>query len=60
MELYKNLKLRFIKDLFFLRKWRTNDEKLRYFNSLINEKDDTLHTCKILGILWSEINDALF
>ena len=30
-------KVRLIEGLFLLRKWRTNDEKLRY---LINEKDD--------------------
>ena len=47
-KLYKKLKLRFIEGLFFLRKWRKNDEKLRH---LINEKDDEIHPCKILGIL---------
>ena len=55
-ELHKKLKLRFIEGLFFLRKWRTNGKKLCH---LINEKNDELHPCKILGILWNEKNDTL-
>ena len=34
----------------------TNDQKLRH---LINKKDDEIHPCKILGILWNEKNDTL-
>ena len=41
----KKLKLRFIECLFFLQKWRTNDEKLRH---LINEKYDEYITVKYL------------
>ena len=55
-ELYKKLKLRFIEGLFLLRKWRANYEKWRH---LINEKDDEIHPCKILGLLWNEKNDTL-
>ena len=53
--MYKKLKLRFIEGLFVLRKWRRNGEKLHH---LINEKDDEIHPCKILGILWNEKNDT--
>ena len=50
-ELYKKLKLRFTEGLFFLRIWRTNDEKLRH---VIDKKDDEIHPCKILRILSNE------
>ena len=56
-ELYKKLNLRFIEGLFFLSKWRTNDEELRH---LINEKNDEIHPCKILGIFWNDKNETLF
>ena len=55
LELYKKLKLRFLDGLFYLRKWRTNDKKLR---DLISETND-LKPSKILGVIWDEDKDNL-
>ena len=55
-ELFKKLKLRFAEGFFNLRKWRTNNEKLR---KLISENINEINPQKILGVLWDEINDTL-
>ena len=56
-ELFKRLKIRFLEGLFFLRKWRTNDPKLR---SLISENpENEVKPSKILGTIWNEIDDTI-
>lgn len=54
-ELFKKLKILFLKWLFYLRKWRANDPKLRCLISENNESE--LKPSKILGIIWNEKND---
>ena len=48
--LFKKSKLCFLEGLFHLKKWRTNDLKLREFISDSNSTE----TSKVLGILWDE------
>ena len=56
-ELFKKLKIRFSERLFYLRKWRTNDPKLR---SLISENNESeSKPSKILGRIWNETNDFI-
>ena len=65
-ELFKKLKIRFAEANFNLRKWRTNDPKLR---QLINESsqsnqettqmDQKCEATKQLGVLWNENTDEL-
>ena len=54
-ELFKKLKILFLKWLFYLRKRRANDPKLRGLISENNESE--LKPSKILGIIWNEKND---
>ena len=54
LDLFKKLKLRFLDGHFHLRKWRTNDPKLR---KIISE--NTSNSFLILGILWEEVDDML-
>ena len=55
-ELFK-LEIRFLEGLFYLRKWRINDPKLRGLISENNENE--LKPSKILGIIWNEKNDII-
>ena len=54
-ESYKKLKLRFLEGHFNLRKWRTNNQKLR---EKINETESilekVLQNSKMLGLIWDE------
>ena len=61
LELYKQLKMRFLEGLFHLRKWRTNDPDLRQkINTIENNESPTESTPdKILGIIWDENSDTL-
>ena len=52
--MFKKAKLRFFDGHFHLRKWRTNDPKLR---KIISE--NTSNSFLILGILWEEVDDML-
>ena len=57
LDLFKKLKLKFLDGHFHLRKWRTNDPKLR---KIISENTSTsLQPEKIIGILWEEISEML-
>ena len=57
LDLFKKLKLKFLDGHFHLRKWRTNDSKLR---KIISENtSNSLQTGKIIGILWEEVDDML-
>ena len=56
-ELFKKLKIRFSERLFYLRKWRTNDPKLRNLISENNESESK--PSKILGRIWNETNDFI-
>ena len=57
LDLFKKLKLRFLDGHFHLRKWRTNDPKLR---EIISENtSNSLQPEKILEILWEEVDDML-
>ena len=55
-ELFRKLNIRFLEGLFYLRKWRTNDPKLR---GLISENNESELKPKILGIIWNETNDPI-
>ena len=60
LELYKKVKLRFFGGNFNMRKWRTNDERLRQFiNSQENETDNSEIGDKVIGIPWDEKLDNL-
>ena len=48
--LFKKVKLRFLESLFHLKKWKTNDLKLR--ESISDSKSTKIS--KVLGILWDE------
>ena len=64
--LYRNMKERFLDINFNLRKWRTNDKKLRgiienseiLFNNGGNE-NLVNHTDKVLGVTWNDLDDVL-
>ena len=56
-ELFKKLKLRFLKGSSNLWKWGTNDSNLR--EQIGIETSKTLKPTKILGILWDEQNNLL-
>ena len=61
-ELYKKVKLRFLKGNFTMRKWRTNNKRLR---ALINEEEyvnipKQSSGDKVLGIIWKEDTEKLF
>ena len=58
--LYRKLKVRFLEGQFHLRKWRTNNTKLRHIlndNESQCENNETSPQ-KILGILWDEGKDV--
>ena len=60
MILYRKLKVRFLEGQFHLRKWRTNNTKLRHIlndNESQCENNETSPQ-KILGILWDEGKDV--
>ena len=57
LDLFKKLKLIFIDRYFHLRKWRTNDPKLR--NIISENTSNSLQHEKIIGILWEEVGNML-
>ena len=60
IEFYKKAKLRFLEGKFNLRKWRTNDERLRKFIEEEEVASDDVMGCigdKVLGVKWDEIKD---
>ena len=57
-ELYKKLKSRFLESHFNLRKWRTNNQKLREkFNETESILEKVSQNSKILGLIWDEEKD---
>ena len=51
-ELYKKFKLRFLEGHFNLRKWRTNNQKLREkINEIESISENVLQNSKILGLI---------
>ena len=53
--LFKKLKLRFLEGHFNLRKWRTNDKRLR---ELICDNDTSIKPSKVLRVQWNEQHDV--
>ena len=62
-EFYKKIKLRFSEANFMVRKWRTNNEKLRNFineqEKISNDPENDTTGDKVLGIKWNEKEDLL-
>ena len=57
-ELYKKLKSRFLASHFNLRKWRTNNQKLREkFNETESILEKVSQNSKILGLIWDKEKD---
>ena len=50
--MYKKLKLRFLEELFYLRKWGTNHTELRTLTSENKERKPS----KLLGVIWDKDN----
>ena len=61
--LCRNMKERFLDANFNIRKWRTNNNRLRniieYSENLNKEENFVNHTDKVLGITWNDLGDIL-
>ena len=61
--LYRNIKERLLDANFNIRKWRTNNERLRniieHSANLYKEENLTNHYDKLLSITWNDLNNIL-